>query len=445
MDIKKEIDDNMSFDIEHDLRTMGNVCPVENEVGNNFESIDSLVKNEKVGELDFDSGLETVLFGNSDISFLKAEEDFDDHNIVVNISEDFYENKGAFMISESSDEEPSSSFDIGKNIDASFLFENKKTGTGFNVRDISDEKDMAKRFDNAVCSADGKDSGKIRIKIIKKETEDGFKAELVEDIDEMGKRRSGINYGRKTKKSKDCICDLCSKAFTSEQRLSRHKMQVHVGDKGEITTEVGRYQCKVCQKRFISQSRLTLHSVTHTGEKPFSCEVCGQRFSHPTNQRRHMTKHTGDRPFVCLFCGKSFPAHHALKEHLVKHTGDRPHECKICLMTFAHRFSLMQHELLKHPDGKATIEESHEDRPFTCEECGKKFTQQSALKVHHRLHTGSKPYICDQCDASFTRSDSLKRHKMEHTGGKQFPCNLCEESFGSAYLLKKHRNSHIHD
>lgn len=277
-----------------------------------------------------------------------------------------------------------------------------------------------------------------------------IKKESFTDFEQTEKNREenikNIEYGRKTKKDKTYICDLCRKAFTSDNRLKRHQNLVHSdGGKEDETTKVGKYVCEVCSKRFISQSRLRLHVVTHTGEKPFSCDICGQKFSHPTNKSRHMKTHTGDKPYVCLFCGKSFPVKHYLKDHVVKHTGEKPHECKLCLMTFAHRFSLKQHELLKHPSGEVNFTDSYEDRPFTCEICGKKFTQQSSLKIHIRLHTGSKPYQCTMCSAGFIRSDLLMRHKLEHSGQRPFKCDICEKAFTSAYILKQHCNVHTGD
>ena len=49
-----------------------------------------------------------------------------------------------------------------------------------------------------------------------------------------------------------------------------------------------RHECSYCGKRFPTPSKLQRHSLSHTGEKPFSCNVCMKKFSQMAHLRNHL-------------------------------------------------------------------------------------------------------------------------------------------------------------
>ena len=58
------------------------------------------------------------------------------------------------------------------------------------------------------------------------------------------------------------------------------------------------------------------------------------------------------------------------------------------------------------------------EKPFECNECGRRFARSTDLKVHMPVHSEDKPYKCGECEKMFTRFSTLKEHIRTHTGNR---------------------------
>ncbi|XP_041985604.1 zinc finger protein 62-like [Aricia agestis] len=214
-------------------------------------------------------------------------------------------------------------------------------------------------------------------------------------------------------------CDLCTKKFSTEKLLCKHKKTNHVS-----------LSCYVCNQEYSSKNSLRTHMVKHTNNKQDTCPRCNKEFSNPQSYKFHL-KNCGQ--YICDMCGKEYSQKCSLMFHLACTHGfsNNIRTCLWCDKKFLNASTLKQHEV-KHT----------RERNFTCEICGGKFVTNRALIYHRRLHTGERPYPCDICGESFLNSSRRMMHKRRVHLGPDKECEICSAKFHSNTELQRHKRRH---
>nr|CAD7430763.1 unnamed protein product [Timema monikensis] len=244
------------------------------------------------------------------------------------------------------------------------------------------------------------------------------------------------------------FCKVCFKTFSQQANLATHE-RIHRGERP--------FCCNICLKTFTQQCNLWKHVRTHTGERPFVCKVCHRAFSQQANLAKHMSIHTGERPYQCHFCPKAFTQRVNQVKHERTHTGERPYSCRcdsskgflpkgsdsciIKLVVSSGMFLVVP--LAVHPHQfyrivLTMVQRQPQNLVFALTFCGKRFTQQSNMEKHERVHTGDKPYDCKTCSRSFTQQSNLTKHMAVHYKNKPFRCQNCAKSYTQKSNLLKH-------
>ncbi|XP_071513000.1 uncharacterized protein [Panulirus ornatus] len=223
-------------------------------------------------------------------------------------------------------------------------------------------------------------------------------------------------------------------------------------------------RCSICKATFNHLEQLTSHSldIHQLPEPRYMCPQCPRTFHKITSMNNHQRRKHQDSLQGCPKCKKLYPVHYLWRRHMLVHTNTRPFSCDECDKKFKSKAELYSHKKTHRPSeerythccevcGKRFTQkanlESHlrlhtGSRPFSCEFCGKCFSQRGNMEEHRRIHTGEKPFVCDICGVSYSRQGQLAMHRRKHSGEKPHKCQYCEKEFLRREVLRKHEHMH---
>eukprot|EP00064_Thunnus_orientalis_P020686 superscaffoldBa00005828_g20831 len=264
-------------------------------------------------------------------------------------------------------------------------------------------------------------------------------------------------------------CDQCEKTYKDSNTLRTHKL-IHTGKRqfksshdekqngtngpNSSCQHAGNdkpYTCDECGRTYSQKITLDRHQRMHTGQKLHHCKQCGKSFPLISSLKLHEVAHSGVKAHHCDQCGSSYTTAGSLRRHQLVHTGEKPYQCRNVkakmdrdLASLRRVTKLSQHQETKiNPTAKQNgTNGPSNDKPYTCDECGRTYSQKITLDRHQRMHTGQKLHHCKQCGKSFPLASKLKLHEVVHSGVKAHHCDQCGSSYTTAGSLRRHQLVH---
>ncbi|XKL69171.1 hypothetical protein PGB90_006940 [Kerria lacca] len=296
------------------------------------------------------------------------------------------------------------------------------------------------------------------------------------------------NVSNETKQNiVDHTCNICGKVFETISRFKKH-MSFH-GVYNNSTMEVnhefnecgiGERTCPVCGKDFSTISSMKRHlgsihkdqieldedealqndvdvnsnnddescgTVTENGE--YKCSDCSRTFTQYIGLKRHFTwiHKTRDHDLTASFrddscqrknkackcdkCGRIYSTRSNMLKHALYHCKGaeeslNEYQCDMCDKYFDTESELEAHTTRVHG-------EDHDNDSSKCHECGRKFSDSRARKIHFS-HAHRPKINCTDEDSLINTEESMQDEDT-------FECTVCNKLFGSVRGMKIHFKS----
>ena len=154
------------------------------------------------------------------------------------------------------------------------------------------------------------------------------------------------------------------------------------------------HKCKICSKAFSLEGNMRRHKMTHSEDRLFQCSECSRTFKNKENLKVHVKRiHLKIQSFKCQDCPSQFTTNVELQSlwkriHMVISWS---FTCNECEKTFRLEEAVKRHQHRVHVGNKKNI----------CNICHKYFYSKMDLKKHESVHTEERPHKCSIYQAGF--------------------------------------------